>query len=260
MVQTALSENPFSGHVFVFRGRRGDLIKLLWWDGDGLCLFAKRLERGRFIWPKRRAERCCDAGTAVHVARGDRLAAADSHASAAEAGKTTTILCYALFLHRFFVFVDFFLAQEKMFWHTAHTMTLPITLSELRRLDPEVLAAMVLTQQEQLLSKDEQLASRDTEIEHLKLLIAKLRRMKFGRSSEKLDRQIEQIQLRLEELQTSQAENKAGSVAAKQSTSRIACQCRYTAAVAGAPAAGNAEVPAETSTVPRLWRNTETTW
>jgi transposase len=52
MVQTALEENPFSGHVFVFRGRRGDLIKVLWFDGDGLCLFAKRLERGRFIWPQ----------------------------------------------------------------------------------------------------------------------------------------------------------------------------------------------------------------
>src|SRR5271155_3870323 len=52
MVQTALKENPFSGQVFVFRGKRGDLIKLLWWDGDGLCLFAKRLERGRFIWPQ----------------------------------------------------------------------------------------------------------------------------------------------------------------------------------------------------------------
>jgi transposase len=52
IVQTALQENPFSGHVFVFRGRRGDLIKVLWFDGDGLCLFAKRLERGRFIWPQ----------------------------------------------------------------------------------------------------------------------------------------------------------------------------------------------------------------
>lgn len=52
MVQTALKENPFSGQVFVFRGRRGDLVKLLWYDGDGLCLFAKRLERGRFVWPK----------------------------------------------------------------------------------------------------------------------------------------------------------------------------------------------------------------
>jgi transposase len=52
LVQTALEQDPFSGHVFVFRGRRGDLLKLLWWDGDGLCLFAKRLERGRFIWPR----------------------------------------------------------------------------------------------------------------------------------------------------------------------------------------------------------------
>jgi transposase len=46
-VQTVLQQQPFSGHVFVFRGRRGDIVKLLWWDGDGLCLFAKRLERGR---------------------------------------------------------------------------------------------------------------------------------------------------------------------------------------------------------------------
>ena len=52
MVQTALEQNPFSGQVFVFRGKRGDLIKILWWDGDGLCLLAKRLERGRFIWPQ----------------------------------------------------------------------------------------------------------------------------------------------------------------------------------------------------------------
>jgi transposase len=52
MAQTVLEMDPYSGHVFVFRGRRGDLIKLLWWDGDGLCLFMKRLERGRFIWPK----------------------------------------------------------------------------------------------------------------------------------------------------------------------------------------------------------------
>jgi transposase len=51
-VQNTLQQQPFSGHIFAFRGRRGDIVKLLWWDGDGLCLFAKRLERGRFIWPK----------------------------------------------------------------------------------------------------------------------------------------------------------------------------------------------------------------
>jgi len=52
LVQTALEQDPFCGHVFVFRGRRGNLVKLLWWDGDGLCLLAKRLERGRFVWPQ----------------------------------------------------------------------------------------------------------------------------------------------------------------------------------------------------------------
>ena len=52
LVQTTLAENPFAGHVFVFRGKRGDLIKLLWWSGDGMNLFAKRLERGRFGWPQ----------------------------------------------------------------------------------------------------------------------------------------------------------------------------------------------------------------
>jgi len=52
IVQSKLEQDPFGGHVFVFRGRRGDLIKVLWWDGDGLCLFSKRLERGRFVWPK----------------------------------------------------------------------------------------------------------------------------------------------------------------------------------------------------------------
>jgi len=51
-VHTVLAENPYSGHVFVFRGRRGDMIKLLWWSGDGLCLFAKRLEQGYFVWPQ----------------------------------------------------------------------------------------------------------------------------------------------------------------------------------------------------------------
>jgi transposase len=52
-VQETLQRNPHGGHLFVFRGKRGDLIKVLWHDGQGMCLFAKRLERGRFIWPSR---------------------------------------------------------------------------------------------------------------------------------------------------------------------------------------------------------------
>ena len=50
-VQACLAEDPFCGHLFVFRGRRGDLLKIIWWDQQGACLFSKRLERGRFVWP-----------------------------------------------------------------------------------------------------------------------------------------------------------------------------------------------------------------
>jgi len=50
-VAGVLRDDPFSGHLFVFRGKRGDYLKLLYWDGSGLCLYAKRLEKGRFIWP-----------------------------------------------------------------------------------------------------------------------------------------------------------------------------------------------------------------
>ena len=51
VVQQALRENPFGGDVFVFRSKRADRIKLLLWDGTGLCLLTKRLEAGRFCWP-----------------------------------------------------------------------------------------------------------------------------------------------------------------------------------------------------------------
>ncbi len=50
-VQEALGRDPHGGDLFVFRGRRGNLIKVLWHDGLGCSLYAKRLERGRFIWP-----------------------------------------------------------------------------------------------------------------------------------------------------------------------------------------------------------------
>ncbi len=45
------SPQSVGGHLFCFRGRRGDLIKVIWHDGKGACLFVKRLEKGRFLWP-----------------------------------------------------------------------------------------------------------------------------------------------------------------------------------------------------------------
>ncbi|WP_018147512.1 IS66 family insertion sequence element accessory protein TnpB [Henriciella marina] len=51
MVQEVLKRDPFTGHLFVFRGRKANLIKIVYWDGTGLCLFIKRLEHGAFLWP-----------------------------------------------------------------------------------------------------------------------------------------------------------------------------------------------------------------
>ena len=50
-VQEALKRDPHGGDLYVFRGKSGKLIKILWHDGLGMSLYAKRLERGRFIWP-----------------------------------------------------------------------------------------------------------------------------------------------------------------------------------------------------------------
>lgn len=50
-VAEGLKGDPFSGHLFIFRSKQGDYLKILYWDGSGPCLFAKRLEKGRFVWP-----------------------------------------------------------------------------------------------------------------------------------------------------------------------------------------------------------------
>ena len=56
LVQDVLKKAAHSGHLFVFRGKRGGLIKVLWHDGQGMCLVAKRLDRGRFVWPRTEGE------------------------------------------------------------------------------------------------------------------------------------------------------------------------------------------------------------
>jgi transposase len=56
LVQEALKRDPHGGDLYVFRGKSGKLIKVLWHDGLGMSLYAKRLERGRFIWPSTSGE------------------------------------------------------------------------------------------------------------------------------------------------------------------------------------------------------------
>jgi transposase len=52
LVRDVMQADPFDGAIYVFRAKRTDRLKLLFWDGTGVCLFAKRLEDGEFCWPK----------------------------------------------------------------------------------------------------------------------------------------------------------------------------------------------------------------
>ena len=83
-VQQIIGADPFSGHVFIFRSKRGHYLKGLYWDGSGMCLFAKRLERGKFVWPPLvDGTVTTDAGAIGAADRGDGLASDDSTAGAA---------------------------------------------------------------------------------------------------------------------------------------------------------------------------------
>ena len=86
VVQGVLKRDPHCGHLFVFRGKGGGLIKVLWHDGQGMCLLAKRLDRGRFVWP--RTEGDDQRGAARLLAGGHRLAAAAADVAAAGGGMT----------------------------------------------------------------------------------------------------------------------------------------------------------------------------
>jgi len=68
-VQEILHRDPLSGHLFCFRGRRGNLLKVIWHDGQGACLFSKRLERGRVLWPS-----SADGVVAISPAQQERSA------------------------------------------------------------------------------------------------------------------------------------------------------------------------------------------
>ena len=145
LVQTALEQDPLSGHVFVFRGRRGDLIKLLWFDGDGLCLFAKRLERGRFIWPQG-GERngFADASAVVDVAAkasigGVRCARPIRCWRSECTYAICTDIC-AAFTH--------LMQRSRFMAYSACGCARRTTLPDLNTLDADALKALILAQQQ----------------------------------------------------------------------------------------------------------------
>lgn len=83
LAESILKQDPYSGHLFVFRGRRGDLVKIVWWDGQGACMFSKRLEKGKYVWPAAADGKVTvSPAQLVDAAGGHRLACAAAHLAA----------------------------------------------------------------------------------------------------------------------------------------------------------------------------------
>ena len=179
-VQHVLGQDPFSGHLFVFRGRRGDLVKVLFWDGQGLCLFAKRLERGRFVWPQAKdGVVTLTPAAVVDASGGDRLAHARAHLAAGDGGLNCEFA-----LHR----------RGRV----CHDLRRDRSL----RPCPADVRALIEAQAATIARQDAELVAHRDAIETMRLQLERLRRMQFGRSSEKIAAEIAQLTLALEDLET----------------------------------------------------------
>ena len=94
-----LAEDPYSGHMFVFRGRRGDLLRIILWDTQGACLFSRRLGRCRLVWPAAREGKVSPGSPRLSMLSGDRLAlAAEDPATAGYGvGESPANMCFGRF-------------------------------------------------------------------------------------------------------------------------------------------------------------------
>jgi transposase len=100
LVQQILEQSPHSGTLFAFRGKRGDLVKLLWYDGEGLCLFSKRMDRGRFVWPvTKTGSVAMTAAQLSMLLEGIDWRARSGHSAEHGRGKTPVLLWFSWHWH-----------------------------------------------------------------------------------------------------------------------------------------------------------------
>jgi transposase len=184
-VQQALGRDPHAGDVYVFRGKQGGLLKILWHDGLGMSLYAKRLERGgrrlpTSAWPSpRRSSATCWTA----LIGGTRNARGGPRRRAEVRGYTAPPQCGSLL------------------GVIPGADTLPDDVAALRA----ALAAEQLARRE----AEARASGAEAMVAHLKLLISKLRHEQFGASSERGRKLLDQLELQLEELEAGAAEDDA---------------------------------------------------
>ena len=210
LVQETLKRDPHGGHLFVFRGRRGGLIKVLWHDGQGLCLFAKRLERGRFIWPSP-----TEGVVTISSAQLGYLEGIDWRMPQRTGGLRRPADC-GISHH------------DTVARSQAHRLVIPSLVMSIDDSLPTDLAsahALIIAQRQALSAAEQRATAAESEaqyrallIEKLKFTIGKLRHDRFGQSSER-GALLDQLELQLADLEAdaAQADAAAQMVAAAAS-------------------------------------------
>lgn len=184
LVQHVLDDNPFSGHLFIFRGRKGDTVRILWADADGLCLFTKRLEEGQFVWPAVRDGK-------IAITRSQLAMLLDKldwrKPKTARLNSLTMLKAHDRIING--VMSQDYLARIA-------------ALEDALRQKDSQLSLVAETEsflRSALARAEEKIENEEREIEHLRAQIEKLRRMLFGTRSEKLRRQVEEAEAPLKQ-------------------------------------------------------------
>ena len=225
-VQEQLKRDPHGGDLYIFRGRRGDLAKILWHDGVGLSLYAKRLDRGKFIWPSAKGGVVSISAGAdgLHAGR-NRLAESATDVAAEERGLSATTEAPA---------------KRRKTWDHTHFRAPQITriCDSLRRMDPAPEAASRRRRRPESGAdrraraapgsrggtggRASESVGRHGADRRAEARIAKLERQVYGQRSERSARLIDQLALEFEELEASATEDElaAEQAAAKTTTVR----------------------------------------
>jgi transposase len=197
-VQEVLRRDPLGGHVFCFRGRCGDLVKVIWHDGQAANLYVRRLERGRFLWPSP-----ADGVVAITAAQMGYLLSGIDWRNPVESWRPTRSA--EGFLLVFSEGCDSILGVSNPAASPA-SPPLPADLAAAR--------AMILAERAKRIEAEAAASSVEATIAHLKLMIEKLRRELYGQRSERTARLLDQMELQLEELEAKASEDEIAAEAA----------------------------------------------
>ena len=195
LVQQGLKRDPHGGDLFAFRWRAGALVKMIWHDGIGMSLYAKRLEKVRFVWPSAKDGMVSLTSAQLAACSMGSTGVTRSIPGVRRAPDRALVFLLGPHILRFIraLFCDSISVMEVVVSplpHDSEALKALLASATLRADEAEAKLANAHTRE----------SATEAVIAHLKLQIAKLRREQYGASAERTRRLLDQVELQLEEL------------------------------------------------------------